>query len=64
LPQRLRAWHPPRDPAHRPSTFAALIESRRNRPEDFFKVQAGRIDLCSVPIAVREPPPSAAVSAK
>jgi peptidylprolyl isomerase len=34
--------------------FAALIESRRNRPEDFFKVQAGRIELCNVPIAVRE----------
>src|SRR5208283_3554180 len=46
------------------ATFAALIESRRNRPEDFFKVQAGRIDLCNVPIAVREPPPPAAVSAK
>jgi peptidylprolyl isomerase len=38
-------------------TFTALIESRRNRPEDFFKVQAGRIDLCNVPIAVRERPP-------
>ncbi len=34
--------------------FAALIESRRNRPEDFFKVPAGHIDLCNVPIAVRE----------
>jgi peptidylprolyl isomerase len=34
-------------------TFAALIESRRNRPEDFFKVRAGHIDLCNVPIAVR-----------
>jgi peptidylprolyl isomerase len=40
-------------------TFAALIESRRNRPEDFFKVPAGRIDLCNVPIAVREPAPPA-----
>jgi peptidylprolyl isomerase len=37
-------------------TFTALIESRRNRPEDFFKVPAGRIDLCNVPIAVRERP--------
>jgi peptidylprolyl isomerase len=35
-------------------TFTALIESRRNRPEDFFKVAAGRIDLCNVPIPVRE----------
>ncbi|MHB8475418.1 MAG: peptidylprolyl isomerase [Steroidobacteraceae bacterium] len=38
------------------ATFAALIESRRNRPEEFFKVPAGRIDLCNVPIAVREQP--------
>jgi peptidylprolyl isomerase len=34
-------------------TFAALIESRRNRPEEFFKVPARRIDLCNVPIPVR-----------
>jgi peptidylprolyl isomerase len=39
-------------------TFAALVESRRNRPEDFFKVPAGRIDLCNVPIAVRDSPHS------
>jgi peptidylprolyl isomerase len=42
------------------ATFAALVESRRNRPEDFFRVPAGHIDLCNVPIAVRErraPPP-------
>ena len=39
--------------------FAALIESRRNRPEDFFKVPAGHIDLCNVPIAVREQPSAA-----
>jgi peptidylprolyl isomerase len=37
-------------------TFTALVESRRNRPEEFFKIQAGRIDLCNVPIAVREHP--------
>jgi peptidylprolyl isomerase len=35
-------------------SFAALVESRRNRPEDFFKVAAGKIELCNVPIAVRE----------
>jgi peptidylprolyl isomerase len=40
------------------AAFTALIESRRNRPEDFFKVQAGRIDLCNVPIAVREQHPA------
>ena len=38
------------------AAFTALIESRRNRSEDFFKVPAGRIDLCNVPIAVREQP--------
>jgi peptidylprolyl isomerase len=42
------------------ATFAALVESRRNRPEDFFKVRAGHIELCNVPIAVREQPPDAA----
>jgi len=40
-------------------TFTALVESRRNRPEDFFKVPAGHIDLCNVPIAVRERPAAA-----
>jgi peptidylprolyl isomerase len=35
-------------------TFAALIESRRNRPEDFFTVKAGHIELCNVPLPVRE----------
>ena len=40
------------------ATFTALIESRRNRPEDFFKVPAGHIDLCNVPIAVRERSPA------
>jgi peptidylprolyl isomerase len=35
------------------ATFAALIESRRNRPESFFKLQAGRIELCNVPLPVR-----------
>jgi peptidylprolyl isomerase len=40
------------------ATFTALIESRRNRPEDFFKVAAGHIDLCNVPIPVRERPPA------
>jgi peptidylprolyl isomerase len=38
------------------TAFAALLESRRNRPEAFFKVPANRIELCNVPIAVRERP--------
>jgi peptidylprolyl isomerase len=44
------------------AAFAALVESRRNRPEEFFKVPAGRIDLCNVPIAVRQRPAAAAHS--
>ena len=36
------------------ATFAALVEARRNRREEFFKVPAGHIDLCNVPISVRE----------
>ncbi|MEP7042257.1 MAG: peptidylprolyl isomerase [Dokdonella sp.] len=34
-------------------TFANLIESRRNRRDDWYKVPAGKIDLCNVPIPVR-----------
>jgi peptidylprolyl isomerase len=35
-------------------TFQALIESRRNRREEWFHFQAGKIELCNVPIPVRE----------
>jgi len=38
------------------STFTALIETRRNRHDDWYKVPAGKIDLCNVPIPVRAPP--------
>ncbi len=34
--------------------FARVIEARRNRPEDWFKIKAGHIDVCNVPIPVRE----------
>jgi peptidylprolyl isomerase len=34
-------------------TFTALIESRRNRRDDWFKVPAGYVELCNVPIPVR-----------
>jgi len=33
--------------------FAALIESRRNRRDEWYKVPAGHIDICGVPIPVR-----------
>jgi peptidylprolyl isomerase len=35
------------------ATFTALIESRRNRRDDWYKVPAGRIDVCNVPLPVR-----------
>lgn len=38
-------------------TFQELIESRRNRPEEWFHYQAGRIELCNVPIPSRLAPP-------
>lgn len=34
-------------------TYTALIESRRNRRDEWYKHPAGHIDLCSVPIPVR-----------
>ena len=37
-------------------TFAALVESRRNRRDDWYHVPAGKIDLCNVPIPVRDRP--------
>jgi peptidylprolyl isomerase len=37
-------------------TFTNLIESRRNRRDEWYKVPAGRIDLCNVPIPVRTRP--------
>ena len=35
-------------------TFAKLIELRRNRRDSWYKLPAGRIDLCNVPLPVRE----------
>lgn len=34
-------------------TFDALVEARRNRSEEWFKVPAGRIEVCNVPLPVR-----------
>jgi len=34
-------------------TFADLVETRRNRREEWFKVPAGHIELCNVPLVVR-----------
>jgi cyclophilin family peptidyl-prolyl cis-trans isomerase len=42
-------------------TFLAYLEARRNRREEWFKVPAGRVDVCNVPVPVR---PVAASAAK
>jgi len=34
-------------------TFLAYVEARRNRREEWFKVPAGRVDVCNVPIPSR-----------
>jgi len=34
-------------------TFTALVESRRNRPDPWYKNPAGFIELCNVPLPVR-----------
>ena len=36
--------------------FAQLVEMRRNRKDGWYKVPAGHIDLCNVPLPVREAP--------
>jgi peptidylprolyl isomerase len=41
------------------ATFSALVESRRNRSDDWYKVPAGKIGLCSVPLPARAAPAKA-----
>jgi peptidylprolyl isomerase len=36
-------------------TFTALVESRRNRYDEWFKYKAGRVEVCNVPIPARTP---------
>jgi len=36
------------------ATFRAVVESRRYRREEWFQRSAGRIDVCNVPIVVRQ----------
>jgi len=38
------------------AAFAELVESRRNRRDEWYKRPAGHIDLCNVPLPVRRPP--------
>jgi peptidylprolyl isomerase len=36
--------------------FAQVVEARRNRRDDWYKVPAGHIDLCNAPLPMRTPP--------
>lgn len=38
------------------ATFAALVEARRNRRDDWYREPAGYIDLCNVPLVARPQP--------
>jgi len=38
------------------ASFAALVEARRNRRDEWYLVPAGHIDLCNVPLVVRPRP--------
>ncbi|HET9693146.1 MAG TPA: peptidylprolyl isomerase [Steroidobacteraceae bacterium] len=38
------------------ASFRALVEARRNRRDDWYRVPAGYIDVCNVPIVARTPP--------
>jgi peptidylprolyl isomerase len=38
------------------ASFRALVEARRNRRDDWYRVPAGYIDICNVPIVARTPP--------
>jgi peptidylprolyl isomerase len=37
-------------------TFTALVESRRNRSDAWYLYKVGKIDICNVPLPVRETP--------
>ncbi|HZF16281.1 MAG TPA: peptidylprolyl isomerase [Steroidobacteraceae bacterium] len=37
-------------------SFRAIIEWRRNRHDDFYKVPAGHVDVCNIPVPVRTVP--------
>jgi peptidylprolyl isomerase len=39
-------------------TFTAYVETRRNRHEEWFKVPAGRVDVCTVALPVRAKVPA------
>jgi peptidylprolyl isomerase len=38
------------------AAFTALVESRRTRTDEWFKYKVGRVEVCNVPVPVRERP--------
>ena len=34
--------------------FAALVDAKRNRLDDFYRLPVGKVDICSVSIPVRD----------
>lgn len=38
------------------ASFAALVEARRNRRDDWYLVPAGHIEVCNVPLVTRAQP--------
>ena len=38
------------------ATFAAVVDAKRNRHDDFYTLPAGKIDLCNINVPVREKP--------
>jgi cyclophilin family peptidyl-prolyl cis-trans isomerase len=40
------------------ATFAALVDAKRNRLDDFYRIPVGKVDVCSVAIPVREAKPA------
>jgi len=35
-------------------TFSALIDAKRNRRDAFYTVPAGKVDICSIDVPMRE----------
>ena len=53
--QASRAARPGSAPASS-ATFAAVVDAKRNRHDDFYTLPAGKIDLCNINVPVREKP--------
>ena len=45
--RRLQALRPDSE------TFRQMVENRRSRHDDWYKVPAGHVDVCNVPLPIR-----------